>query len=163
MSDWDNYGTRMGAEAGPAVDRELGWDDAIENEGPQYVLLPEGEYEFTVVKWERGRFPGSDKLPPCPKATVTVNIKTPEGETNIDHQLFLHTKTEGLLCSFFTSIGQRKHGERITMNWNAVTGTKGRCKVTINTYEKDGQKRQNNRISKFLEPAAGTTFEQGKF
>ena len=37
--------------------RELGWDDEIEK-GADYVLLPEGEYDFTIESFERGRFEG---------------------------------------------------------------------------------------------------------
>ncbi len=47
--------------------RELGWDDEIEK-GADYVLLPEGEYDFTIESFERGRFEGSDKVPACPRA-----------------------------------------------------------------------------------------------
>ena len=42
--------------------RELGWDDEIEK-GADYVLLPEGEYDFTIESFER-----SDKVPACPRA-----------------------------------------------------------------------------------------------
>lgn len=38
--------------------RELGWDDEIEK-GADYVLLPEGEYDFTIESFERGRFEGN--------------------------------------------------------------------------------------------------------
>lgn len=147
------------------IERELGWDDPIENDGKDFILLPEGDYDFTITKFERGRFPGSEKLPACNKATVTVTIDSPEGTVNIDHALFLHTKTEGLLCAFFVAIGQRKHGERVTMNWNAVVGSKGRCKVYIDNWtDKEGKPRQNNKIKKFLEPTTqGTVFQPGTF
>ena len=42
-----------------AVDRELSWDDAIENDGPEFVLLPEGEYDFVVERFDRERHNGS--------------------------------------------------------------------------------------------------------
>jgi hypothetical protein len=147
--------------------RELGWEDTIENDSPNFILLPEGEYDFEITKFERGRFTGSEKLPACNKATVTVHIETKDGETNIDHSLFLHTKTEGLLCQFFTSIGQRTHGEKLTMNWQKVPGSKGRCKIYIDKWtDKEGKPRENNKISKFLEPAAATQptmFTPGSF
>ena len=43
------------------VERELGWDDEIEKDGGSFILLPAGDYNFTVAKFERGRFQGSDK------------------------------------------------------------------------------------------------------
>lgn len=135
------------------LERELGWDDEIENDGADFILLPEGDYDFTVTGFTRARHGGSAKLPPCNKAELSLLIVTPEGQTTIKHNLFLHTKTEGLLCAFFTSIGQRKHGEKLKMNWNAVIGAKGRCKVFIDKYTNDkGEERQNNKIQKFYEP-----------
>ena len=32
---------------------EYGWEDEIVNEGGDFVLLPEGDYDFTVSKFER--------------------------------------------------------------------------------------------------------------
>jgi hypothetical protein len=143
--------------------REFGWDDTIEKDS-DFVLLPEGDYDFTVVGFERGRHSGSDKLPPCNKATVTLKIVTPQGETLVKHNLFLHSITEGMLCSFFTAIGQRKHGERVTMNWNAVVGAKGRCKLGVRKYNDN----EYNEVKKFYEPdgsapATPAGFEPGRF
>ena len=118
-----------------AVDRELNWDDAIENDGPEFILLPEGDYDFVVDHFDRERHNGSEKLPPCWKAVVYLKIETPQGVANVRHNLFLHTKTEGMLCAFFTAIGQRQHGQRITMNWNAVSGARGRAKIGIREYQ----------------------------
>ena len=95
------------------VSREIGWDDVIEKDGPDFVLLPDGEYPFRVTKLERARFQGSAKLPPCNMAILTITVDGGEkGASIVTHRLYLHTKTEGLLCSFFESIGQRKHGNR---------------------------------------------------
>jgi hypothetical protein len=150
------------------VDRELGWDDQIENDGSDFIILPGGDYDFEVIAFERARHNGSDKLPACNKAVVHVKIEAPEGTTTLKNNLFLHTKTEGLLCQFFTSIGQRKHGEKLQMNWNKVVGSKGRCKLIIRDWKKDdGTPMQSNEIKKFLEPAASEAnkpgFEPGRF
>ena len=84
-------------------------------------------------------------------------MSAPDGKsTTVTHNLFLHRKCEGLLCAFFTSIGQRKHGETLRPNWQAVVGATGRCKVGIHEWTgNDGQKRQSNEITRFLEPVAG--------
>lgn len=151
------------------MDRELNWDDQIENDGNDFVILPEGDYDFEVTEFERGRHGGSEKLPPCNKATLTIKITAIDGQsTSIKHQLFLHSKTEGMLCAFFTSIGQRKKGEKVTMNWNAVVGSRGRCKVKIrNWVSNNGNPMQNNEISKFYEPTegqqTGTQWKAGSF
>ena len=44
---------------------EYGWEDEIVNESGDYTLLPEGDYDFTIQKFERARHGGSEKIPPC--------------------------------------------------------------------------------------------------
>lgn len=130
---------------------ELGWDDEIEESGPDLVLLPAGDYNFTVEKFERGRHQGSANLPPCNMAILTLKVDGGEhGSTTVINRLFLHSKTEGFLSNFFEAIGQKKEGERVKMNWNAVMGAKGRCTLEVNKYMRDGKERQNNQVKTFL-------------
>ena len=129
-------------------ERALDWDDEIEKEN-EFVLLPEGVYDFEVIKFERGNHNGSDKLPACKKAILTIKISDGKGkETTIIHNLFLHTKTEGMLSALFLAIGEKKHGEKVRMNWQSVTGAKGRCKVIVDTYNGN----QYNKIKSFITP-----------
>jgi hypothetical protein len=75
-------------------------------------------------------------------------------DITIKAALLLHTKMEWKLCEFFTSIGLRKKGEPLRMNWSAVTGARGRCKVGIREWMSDkGEKRSSNEIQRFIEPA----------
>lgn len=132
------------------VERELGWDDVIERDPGEFILLAEGDYDFTVTQVERARHSGSAKLPPCNKAVVHLEIQSDEGTVTIKHNLFLHTITEGLLSAFFGSIGQKKHGEPLRMNWNKVPGATGRCRVGIRTWTgNDGQTMQSNEVKRF--------------
>ena len=151
------------------IERAFDWNDEIEKDSGEWVLLPKGDYDFKVISFERGRHEGSDKLPACPKAIITLGFETPQGNTTIIHNLFLHSKCEGLLSAFFCSIGQKKHGERLKMNWSAVVGTTGRCKIDIRNFKKkDGSDGQSNEIKKFYdkEPAQTNTadgFIPGQF
>ena len=77
--------------------REYNWDDEISQDSAEFALLPEGEYEFSVTGFERGRYPGGAKLPSCPKATVSLRFEGVEGVAVIKHNFFLHSKCEGLL------------------------------------------------------------------
>jgi hypothetical protein len=137
--------------------RELSWDDTIQNDGASFQLLPEGDYPFTVKKFERARHGGSAKLPPCNKAVLTLEVDGGElGPVTVETNLFLHTKTEGLVCNFFRSIGQRRHGDKQTMNWNAVPGSAGRCRIRQRTWvgNRDGKEHQSNEVDRFLDPPA---------
>ncbi len=141
------------------AERALDWNDPIENDGGDFTLLEPGEYPFRVTGFERKRFGGSAKLPPCNQAAITLDVGDAETSTTIVNNLFLHSKTEGLLCQFFRAIGARKHGERLVMDWSKVVGATGMCKVkTRNWTGNDGQQRQSNEIEKFLDPPenAGT-------
>lgn len=143
---------------------ELGWDDSIENDGPDFVILPEGDYDFEITEFERGRHGGSEKLPPCNKAVIHIKIEGEEGVSIIRHNLFLHSITEGLLCAFFTGIGQRKKGEKITMNWDKVVGSTGRAKVGIRKWTNDsGEEKVFNEITRFYEPEESQQENQPKF
>lgn len=141
------------------ADRMFDWNDVIENDG-SFTLLPEGVYPFTVVSFERGEHAGSDGIPPCKKAVLTIELDGGAlGTTEITENLFLHSRMEWKLCQFFTAIGLRKRGEQLRMNWQAVPGAKGWAEVIINEYDekkngqKTGNKRKNNRIGKYLDPA----------
>ena len=153
--------------------RELGWDEVIENDGPEFTTLPSGDYDFRVTSFERGRYNGGDKLPACNMATVNIQIEGSAGISTIRHRLYLHSSTEGLLCAFFTGIGLRKHGERLRMDWNRVTGARGRAKVGVRKWTgNDGREYEGNEIIKFYDPedakakapaAAAQAFQPGKF
>lgn len=157
--NWNDVGTEVN------MDRELGWDDFIEHDSPDFIILPEGDYDFEIIEFERGRHNGSEKLPPCNKAIVHIKIEGKEGISVIRHQLFLHTITEGLLCDFFMGIGQRKKGEKLKMNWNQVVGSKGRAKIGIRKWTNDsGEERTFNEIKRFYEPSdQQTIFTPGSF
>lgn len=140
------------------IGRELDWDEAIELNPSTFVLLPEGEYDFKVIKFERQRHDGSAKLPPCPKAAITVEVSGVNGTTQITHNLFLHTKTQGLLSAFAISIGQGKQGDVVKLDWSKVLGATGRAKVAVRKYtKKDGTEAETNDIKEFLPPLRNWT------
>ena len=158
MSNHDDLETEITRTEG-----ELGWNDVIENDSPEFVILPDGDYNFEVVDFERGRHNGSEKLPPCNKAIVHIRIEGKEGVSIIKHQLFLHTITEGMLCAFFAGIGQRQKGEKMKMNWSRVVGSTGRAKIGTRKWTNDeGKEMVFNEVKKFYEPEA-KGFTPGKF
>lgn len=135
----------------------LGWEDEINADG--FPLLPDGDYDFTIVNFERDRFGGSEKSPACPVARLTLRINSAEGDVDIKHSIFLLKKNEWQLGQFLCCIGQKKHGEPLRPNWDKVIGAKGRCKVGKRTYNGTDY----NEVKKFYESASasGTAFEGG--
>jgi hypothetical protein len=133
--------------------RELAWDDEIQNDGSPFEILPEGDYSFRVDKFERARHGGSEKIPACNKAVLTLSVFGADAVGTVQTNLFLYSKFEWKLCQFFTAIGQRKHGETMRMNWAAVTGSTGSCHVGVRTWTgNDGKEHQGNEITEFYDP-----------
>lgn len=131
----------------------MGWDDVIESDGQEYVVLPEGDYNFTVTNVERGYFNGSPKVPACNQAILTLNVDGGEhGHVTVRANLLLYRSLEWKLAQFFRSIGQKKHGEKLVMNWPAVNGAHGRCHIKPRSYTgNDGMPRQANEIERYLD------------
>ena len=134
--------------------RPMDWNSMIENDGEEYTLLDEGDYNFEVTKFERDRSSGSGKLPSCPMAVITFRVTDSASglSTTITDNLVLHSSLEWKLSSFFRSIGQKKHGEPLRPNWQNLVGSKGRCHVYIDKYtNRDGEEKQRNKRSKYLD------------
>ena len=135
------------------------WDDETEveeREQRETVVLPEGNYDFTVIKAEKGYYqpkPGS-KIPPCNKVDVYLRLDGGELGTGLAVQtLFLCEKQAWKAASFFRSIGLRKHDEPVKWRWiDHCDGEKGRCHVYVDTYQANGQDRQNNKVDRFFDP-----------
>lgn len=126
--------------------REFNWDDEISEESGEFTLLDEDDYEFVVLKVERARSQGSGKLPPCNMAKVTFNVNGNE----ITENFLLHSSLEWKLSQLFLSVGMKKHGEPLKMNWTTIQGKTGKCHVVIEKYQKkDGTDGTTNRIKKF--------------
>ena len=135
------------------TDREFGWDDEIVDEGGEYKPLPEGNYEFTVNKVERARSKDNSKtggLPSCNMAKVTFSVWGPDSSREITENFVLHSKMEWKLSQLFLSVGMKKHGEPLRMNWTEIVGKKGKCQVSIKNFTKrDGSEGTGNEIKKF--------------
>ena len=131
--------------------RIMDWDDVIQDDGQEFVVLPEGDYTFTVTGFERGRFPGSAKIPACNKATISISIDNDKGVANARFDLIQYRTLEWKIASFFRCIGQKKHGEKVSMHWNGIVGARGKAHVKPRTYTKDGEERQVNDVDRFYD------------
>lgn len=132
---------------------ELDWNEEIIDDGAPLILLQEGDYNFTVTKYERGRFPGGDKIPECKKVTLTLAVETNEGTATTYYDLILWSTLTWKISEFFRAIGQKKHGEAFRPNWQTVTGSVGRAHFKPREYTKKGstEKRTVNDVSKFYD------------
>lgn len=134
---------------------ELDWDEEISNDGSgEYVLLEEGDYNYVVTKFERGRFPGGAKIPECKKVTLTLTVETNEGQANVRYDMILWSSLRFKICDFCISIGQaRREDEAIKPNWSSMIGSRGRARFKPREYtdKKSGEKRQVNDVARFYD------------
>ena len=129
------------------------WDATIENDGQEYVILPEGDYVYTVMSVERGWQNSTAKIPKgCNKAILTLEVQTKDGPARVTTNLLLLHSMEWKLSAFFRSVGLKKHGEKLVMNWAAVTGRRGMAHIKPRNYTtQDGQQRQANDLDRWLD------------
>lgn len=136
----------------------LDWNSEIEE---TYLDLPDGTYEYKVVELERGHYepkPTSKIKEPCPQVKVFVEVQDPNGsdqKVKLNSLLILHTRTKGLLCNFFRSIGVMKKGESLKMDWNVIGKT---GKLSLKHNEKGYMQ-----IDKFLPKEEETTQKSSWF
>lgn len=138
----------------------FGWDDEISNEGTPFALFDAGTYPFTVVNFERSTYQPKPnyqaKVPTGTNMAILslefINASTGEKST-VKENLYLYGKGEWRISQFFISIGQKKKGEPLRPNWQAVLGAKGIAELEINNYtDRDGNPGKNNRVKTFNEP-----------
>lgn len=132
------------------------WDDEIEDDGEQrsFATLEEGDYEFEVVKFERGHFTpkANGKTPACNMAIITIRITTDAGDCYITENFPLASSMEWKASAFFRSIGLKKHGEKLKMKWNETIGLKGNAHIT----KTQGTKENTffNNVKYYIDPVA---------
>ena len=78
-------------------------------------------------------------------------IDNDKGSATARFDLILYRTLEWKIASFFRCIGQKKHGEKVVMDWNKVVGARGKAHIKPRTYTKDGEERQVNDVDRFLD------------
>lgn len=139
----------------------LDYNSTIQDTGDhrKKILLPEGDYHFKVTKVERGEFPGSSKLPRCKMINLTQQITADAGTVEVRTSLFLHSKMQWKLVSFFKSIGLMQPGEEFVMDWNKVPGTEGTAHVVVRSYMYKDKEYQKNEVSYFIDTPENSSTE----
>lgn len=143
---------------------ELDYDGVITKDS-EFVLITPGEYDFMVESFSLGYYNGGDKVPACKRVDVNLIVSAPEGDVKVQKGFFLYSKFEWVLSSFFMSLGMKRKGEPLKMNWNATVGVKGRCKIG----RRSSNGNEYNEIKEFiprpdmLQPATQSPYTPGAF
>lgn len=144
-------------------DKEYDWDTEIGEEANvnPFVILPDGEYPFTVTALERGYYEGNPEKgkKPCLKAMLMIEVDGGEhGTAYVKENIFVKPENAWKIKQFFVSIGLvREDAERFIPQWNSIVGCVGRCRTRKHQFKaKNGDMVDTNDIKKFLPPSTGT-------
>ena len=144
----NNYPAEPDAVGNACMD----WDAELKSDGTEFLILPEGDYVFQVVNFERGYHAASARLAACNKATLTLEVRMGNGIARARTDLFLHWSMEWKISSFFRCIGLKKKGEPLKMDWSKVPGAWGRAHFKPGSFDgSDGKKHPCNEVIRFLD------------
>lgn len=131
----------------------IGWNDVLDDDGGDnnFFLLPAGEYVFQVEGLKQTQFAGGKSIPACPQAELTLRVYTGDGRSQtVKENIYMHNVVRWKLTAFFRSIGQKKRGETVNMDWSRVKGSWGIAMFEPDEYiGTNGKSYQKNRLTRF--------------
>lgn len=140
-------------------DVALDWDvcEADPDDGSHggWTLLPEGFYPFRVERMERERYQGSQKMPQCPMAKLTLAVTGADGrDTAVQQRLYITRNQLWKVSRFMESVGRGRNGAgKVIIDWGGIEGSTGWVKLKVRSYTgRDGQERQTNDVEWFVKP-----------
>lgn len=146
-----------------AEGREFSWDDSIKQDAQTFELLPEGDYNVTIEKFDRSRSKGEGKLPPCNMAVVYFVVHAPGREVTIRENYVLHSSLEWKLSELFRGVGLKKEGEELRMDWGALPGKTAYAKIGLKPGFSDPNKKFNFIEKLYPKDAGKPAFTPGVF
>ena len=115
------------------------------------VTLPEGDYNFTVRKAEKGDFAGSDKMPACPQLIIGMTVDGGElGTGYCTARLYLCSQGLKKLKAFYVSIGVIKKDDKQLIPTIDIIGKTGNA--SFGTHAHEGKEYMD--VKYFNEPKA---------
>lgn len=142
MADQENYA--------------LDWTDEVEDSGMDFILLGEGDYVFVVEKFDKERYEGGDKVPPCPRATLTLAIPLPDGRTaRVFDRILLYSGNKWRIFRFFESLGfEGNQDGKMMSHWDEIVGRQGVVRIKQRKYTtKNGDEKITNDVDSYIKPA----------
>ena len=136
---------------------QFGQTITLEDPKPKkkFITLPEGEYEFTVTKCERGYFQGSQKMAACDKFSIELRVETEDGICEIKDTLFLLGQWKNRIYYYLVTTGMQEPGKPLTLEPELFTGSigrTGRAKIVQDSFisRRDGEKKTTNKVAFYL-------------
>jgi hypothetical protein len=134
----------------------MDWDSEIPMDAGRsdFFTLPDGtECAFEVKKFDKDRSQAGD-----PMAKLEMICTADDGRRAYVHEnLTLSSRAIFRVRKFGVAIGQLAPNEPGRIDWDAVPGVAGRCRLTTEKWtRRDGTEAESNKVKEWLAPAAGT-------
>jgi len=132
----------------------IDWDSEIPtDEGrSDFVTLPDGtECTFEVKKFAKDRSQAGD-----PMAKLELICTSDDGRRSYVHEnLTLSSRAIFRVRKFGVAIGQLALNEPGRIDWDAVPGAVGRCRLTTEKWtRRDGTETESNKVKEWMAPEA---------
>ena len=132
-----------------------GWDDEVQTSDSGFMVFPEGDYDFKVVDFERGRVK-SGKNAGANQAIYTLRVTdTAGGSCEEKYFIPLTDALRWKATKFFKSVGaipaDTESGQKVAFPWGDVVNMQGRCHVRPRKWTgDDGEEHDGNEITAML-------------
>ena len=125
-----------------------------DSENLAWELLPAGNYTFKIMGAEDGIQKGG-KTAGCEYLSVKIGIGDKSGLKAQWSEKIIFTdsltwKTDTFLKSINFNGGEMSKGQDVDVCQATVVGCRGHAKVIVETYEKDGEEKQINKVGAWL-------------
>lgn len=151
--------------------RAMEWDEDATATTNEFTVLEPGTYTFRVEDFARAEYNGSDKIPACHEADVTISCANPEGaQAKLTVRFFMVTSMQWKMTQFFRACGALapdspdgtsfKPGQL----FKESVGMIGRCVVSKRRFTgKDGKEREANDVKEFVAPKAAPASSASRY
>ena len=130
----------------------MDWNDVIEDDGQEYVLLLKRIITSLLLILKKEDSLVVQKFLLQIKKQNQFKFFSEMGVASMKFDLILSKALTWKLSAFFRSIGQKKRGEKITMDWNKVLGAKGRAHIKQKVYTNQSDEEKNiNDLDYFID------------
>lgn len=132
------------------MNRAIGWDEEFTESEPEFQTLPEGDYDFTIMNFERSQYGGSEKIPPCMKITVTFQCTNGVDSGRFDENYYMTHKTIWRFGQLLDAVGLKHKDEPAKPSYiQKGIGLTGRMKVSVRKWTNNGKEYTGNTVKEF--------------
>lgn len=143
--------------------RAMELNETISYDGSDFRLIDDGTWPFTVKAVSIEQYKGSQNVPPCLAAKVTLHVGVGAESTDVTDNIYLYYNDNGnpnwRISAFYRAIGYKKHGQEVQMNWDAgfLVGKTGWCETkqrefTYTQGPRKGEKGTSIDVDRYVDP-----------